>query len=95
MQPPQSLHNQSNILHINSQPRHNLLLHSASTVQKPFDQIAIHEPKWLLRLAYLVLERAVFVKGHVSGTLDEFRHVGLQTHEEVLFLGRDEGEQVD
>jgi len=62
MQPFQLLYQVSNILHTRSQPRANLLLHLFPNIQKPLNELPIHETERFCRLPFSVLERAVGVE---------------------------------
>lgn len=90
MQPPQSLNNPPNPLNINPpNQRHNLLLHTRITAQKPLDQLPVHKPERLISLTYQTAEGAELVERETTQGVDIRGQRGLQTHEEVLVVGVD------
>lgn len=90
MQPPQSLNNPPNTLNIHTpNQRHNLLLHMRIAAQKPLDQLAVHKPERLIRLAHQTAEGAELVEREVPQGVDVGGQRGLQTHEEILVVGVD------
>lgn len=80
MQPSQPLHQPLDLLNPPPTPltRTNLLL--LTQIQKSLHQLAIHKAKRLLRLADLVLERAVRREGHVAWCGYEGPEAALQIH---------------
>lgn len=97
MQPAKRLDHLPHCFHLRipSNDFENLLLDSRLTDQEPLDQLAVHEPEGLLRLAHGAPERAELVEGHLARGIDIGGNRCLQPHEEVLVFGVDECEEVD
>lgn len=71
MQPPQPFNNPLHPLNVQRpHQRRNLLLHLSIALQKPLDQLPIHEPERLIGLADHAAEAAEFVEGEVAEGVD-------------------------
>lgn len=88
MQPPQPLDQIPHALHRRQPPAHHLLLLLAQ-IQEALDELPVHEPVRLLRLALRVVERAVREERDVPGGLDVLGQALLQAQQQVLRRGRD------
>ena len=95
MQPPQSLNNPPHPLNVPPNQRHNLLLHTPITAQKPLNQLPVHKPERLISLEHQTAEGPELVERETTQGVDIRSQRGLQTHEEVLVVGVYQGEEVD
>ena len=97
MHPPQLLYHRPQLLYIGLHPYFltDALLQARWTIQELLDQLPVHEPVGLFRFSDRVLECAICVKRDVARTLNSGRDGLLEAHQEILFRGSNQGEQVD
>lgn len=75
MQPPQRFNNTPDLLDINTESLHNLLLQLLIAVQEALNQLAIDKAIGFFALTHRSLVRAVAIKRHITRTADLFRHI--------------------